>query len=180
LSLPGGDRTALDAVRIRVDAGSTPLFVGVAPESAVDAWLAGTAHDEVTGVYEDSDVTTQRSAGAVRATGPPAAQSFWLASATGTGTLDLQWIPGDGRFAVVLANADGATGVTAGATVGAKVPALRPVGNGLISGGLVAILVAVLLIYAGAVGPGGGRRPVPPAPGPAPENVGPPTVATRG
>ncbi|GIJ71712.1 DUF4389 domain-containing protein [Virgisporangium ochraceum] len=185
LRLPGRDRTALDAVRIRIDAGNSPMFVGVGPESAIDAWLAGTAHDEVTGVYEDSsDVTTQRSAGAVRAIDRPAAQSFWLASATGTGTLDLRWTPGDGRFAMVLTNADGTTGVTAGATVGAKVPALRPLGNGLIGGGVVAILVALLLIYVGAVGlaggPGGGRRPVPPAPGPAPENVGPPTVVTRG
>jgi hypothetical protein len=179
LELPGRDRTALDAVRVRVDAGSTPLFVGIGPESAVDHWLAGIAHDEVIGVYE-SDVTLRRSTGAVRAADRPDGQSFCLASAGGTGVLDLRWTPGDGRFAMVLANADGSTGVAARVTVGAKVPVLRPLGNGLTAGGVLAVLVGLLLIYVGAVGlargsgggsNGGGVRPS--APGPSPENVGP-------
>jgi hypothetical protein len=181
LRLPGGDRAALDAVRILVDAGSTPLFVGIAPESAVDGWLAGTAHDEVTGVYANSDVTVHRSPGAVRSTGEPGGQSFWLASASGTGTLDVRWVPGEGRFAVVIANVDGSTGVTASATVAAKVPVLRPLGRGLIAGGVLAVLVGLLLIYAGAVGlagggsGGGGVRP------PAPEKAGPtPPLAVSG
>jgi hypothetical protein len=172
LHLPGRDRTALDAVRVRVHAGATALFVGIATESAVDAWLAGTAHDEVTGVYEDSsDVSLSRSAGLTRPADRPGDRSFWLASTSGTGELDLRWVPGDGRFALVLANADGSTGVTAEATVGAKVPVLRSLGNGLTAGGVLAALLGLLLIYVGAVGLAGGSgtggsRPLPPAPGP--------------
>lgn len=61
-------------------------------------------------------------------------------------------------------------------------PVLRPLGNGLVAGGVLAVLIALLLIYVGAVGlagGAGGKRPVPPAPGPAPETTGPPTVVSR-
>jgi hypothetical protein len=171
----GREFTPLGTVRINVTSGSsTALFLGVARESDVDTWLAGTGHDEVTGVYGTGNTpTVRRSVGAVRSTGPPADQRFWLASTTGTGTLRLDWRPGDrGTFAVVLTNADGSPGVTAEATVGAKVPALGPVGAGLLTGGLVAGLLAVFLLYLGASGMSGrsAGRGTPPQPVPPVQN----------
>jgi len=174
----GREFTGLRTVRIDVTSPtSTPLFLGVARESDVDAWLSGTGHDEVTSVHGSPSVArVKRSVGAVRPTGPPADQAFWLSSTSGTGTLRLDWRPGDGgRFAVVLANADGSTGVTAEATVGAEVPALGAVGAGLLAGGIAAVLLAVFLVYFGASGLSGRaarRGPPPPAPSP-PSTPGP-------
>jgi hypothetical protein len=160
------DVTGLGTVRIEVSsATAAPLFIGVAHESDVDAWLAGTGHDEVTGIHRDgSRVTLRRAAGTVRPLVPPADEEFWLASTSGTGNLRLDWQPGDGRFAVVLANADGSTGLTATVTAGAEVPALGPLGAGLLTGGLVGVLAGALLLYLGAVAMTGR----PPRPGPPP------------
>jgi hypothetical protein len=159
------DVTGLGRVRVEVSATAVPLFIGVARESDVDAWLAGTRHDEVTGIHDDgSGVTLRRSVGTVRPVSPPAGEEFWLAYTSGTGNLRLDWRPGAGRFAVVLANADGSTGLTATVTAGAKVPALGVLGAGLLSGGLVGILAGALLLYLGAVG----RTGRPPRPGPPP------------
>jgi hypothetical protein len=182
----GRKYTGLGTVRIDVtSATSTPLFLGVAHEADVDAWLAGTGHDEVIGVYgTGSAPTVKRSVGTVRSIGSPADQSFWLTSTSGTGNLRLDWRPGNGRFAIVLANADGSTGVTAAATVGAKVPALGTVGAGLLTAGVMAGLLAVFLMYLGASGLSGraGRRgptpPWPPAPStPAPDVSRTPSMA---
>jgi hypothetical protein len=171
----GRDVTGLGTVRVGVASStSTALFLGLARESDVDAWLAGTSHDEVIGVYgTGSAPTIQRSVGAVRPAEPPADETFWLASTSGTGNLRLDWRPGDGgRFAVVLANADGSTGITAEATVGAKVPALGSVGAGLLVGAVVVVLLAVFLLYIGASGfPGSTARRGPPTPPATPLRV---------
>jgi len=158
--------TGLGTVRIEVTStGTTPLFLGVARESDVDAWLAGNGHDEATRVDRDGGVILRRSVGPVRAAGTPVDQGFWLASTSGTGSLRLDWRPGDGRFAVVLANADGSPGVTASATAGAEVPGLGAVGAGLLTGGVVAVLLGLFLLYFGASGLSG--RPALPGPPPS-------------
>jgi hypothetical protein len=153
----GRDVAGLDAVRIEITGSSTTaMFVGIASEAAVDSWLAGTAHDELAEVYgRVSDVRMRRSVGSVRPVPPPAEQTFWLASATGVGPLLVNWAPGDGRLAVVVANANGSVGVTTEGAVGVRVPVLRPLGYGLLAGGTFAGLVAIALIYIGAVGLGG-------------------------
>jgi hypothetical protein len=170
----GREVGGLDAVRITVvPTVARPLFLGVAREADVDAWLSGTAHDELAGIYGGNGVQVRRSVGAVVPVSEPTAESFWLASSSGTGTLRLDWTPGDGRFAVVLANADGTPGVQAVVDVAAKVTLLRPLGVGLVVGGLVAGLLALLLIYFGAIGlSGGSRRTLPPAP-PVPPRTAP-------
>jgi hypothetical protein len=181
-----GRFTGLDAVRITVtQAGETPLFLGVAAERDVDAWLAGTAHDQLTGLYNLSAARYDRASGTVRAVPNPTSQNFWLATATGTGTVTLNWTPGDGRFAIVLANVDGAPVVAADVMVAAKVPALTPFGGGLIAGAVVALLFAVALTYLGAVGlggttPSGGPTSGPPPPAGPPVETPPVPVLTGG
>jgi len=151
----GREFAGLDAVKVTVTGNSsTKLFLGVARQSDVDTWLSGTAHDRLTGMYGMRRAQYQRDAGVLQAVSAPAEQSFWLDSASGTGTVTLNWDPGDGRFALVLANADGSTGIATSAVLAAKVPALRPVGIGLLGGGLLSLALAVLLIAVGAAGLG--------------------------
>jgi hypothetical protein len=167
----GRDVAALQAMRVTVTGdGGTPLFLGVARQSDVDAWLGGTAHDRLTGMYGMQRAQYRRDAGVVRAVAPPVDQTFWLDKASGTGTVALNWKPGDGRFALVLANADGSTGVVTDAVLAAKVPALRPLGAGLLTGGLLTLALAVVLIAVGAAGLGGPRTPTTPAPTPGPDS----------
>src|SRR3954447_22654780 len=76
-------------VRVRAtSADGSPVFIGVAPQAAVDGWLAGVAHDQVRNI--GSAVTYSRSAGPVAGAGSPTAQTFWTASVSGNGTQELR------------------------------------------------------------------------------------------
>jgi hypothetical protein len=146
-----------------------PIFVGVAPQSAVDAWLTGTAHDELTG-FDSATARYERSAGRIRPVTTPATQPFWIAQATGTATTTLQWTATDGEYAVVVANASGIVGVTADVRGAARVPDLTGLGSGLLVTGILTGMLAIGLIVVG--GTGLGRRHSGPPTGGIP--VGPP------
>jgi hypothetical protein len=151
---------------VRVRAESTiggPVFVGIAPQSAIDTWLSGIAHYEVQGV--GPTVTYIRHDGALTAAPAPTAQSFWAASVTGSGRQELTWRISSGRWGVVIAQPDGAPGVSAQVDVGASIPDLTGLGVGLLVAGGVLFLGGAALIVLGATGLG--RRsgtPPPPAP----------------
>lgn len=123
------------------------LFVGIARQRDVDAYLARVAHDEVTDVHHD-DVSYRRSPGADRAP-PPATKRFWAASAQGSGRQTVTWRPASGRWSAVVMRADGRAGVTADVSVGARSRAVLWVGLLLIGAGLVVAVPAGLLVWAG-------------------------------
>jgi hypothetical protein len=133
-----------------------PLFLGIARQSSVDSWLSGIAHDQVTSL--DSVVGYTRAAGAVASLSTPATQDFWLATAAGDGGAELTWEAVDGTFALVVANADGTTGVSADIRAATRVPDLAPLGFGVLAAGTVTTLVAVLLIVLGGTGMAGVPR----------------------
>jgi len=176
-----GDVADVGALRVTATTvDGRAVFVGVAPQSAVDAWLAGTAHDELTAVTGGS-ARYHRASGGVRPVSEPITQTFWLAQATGTGTTTLQWNAVSGRYAVVVANADGSPGVTADVRGAIQVPDLSALGGGLLAAGILLGLAALGLIVAGGVGlgrrhsgPPPGARPV----GPAPDLVPPVAVVS--
>jgi hypothetical protein len=181
------DTAGIGDIRITASSPSgTPLFLGIAAQSDVDRWLAGTAHDELISPYGDNEPRYRRVAGAQRSVADPAEQSFWLASASGTGTVVLDWRVTTGRFAVVLANSDGSPAVSAGVRVATRIPSLAPLGIGLIAGGALLAVAAFVLIYVGAAGLGRRHasppptRPVPPTMGPyqppGPPAAGPPAA----
>ncbi|KUL23525.1 DUF4389 domain-containing protein [Actinoplanes awajinensis] len=155
-------RTAADVGGLRVSAISPTgraLFVGIAPQSAVDTWLTGTAHDELVG-FTSGRARYERAPGPLRPATGPVDQSFWLAQSSGAGTATLQWAVTDGRYAVVIANLDGSPAVTADVTGAVQVPGLAGLGSGLLIAGVLLFLLAVALIILGGVGLG--RRHSPP------------------
>jgi hypothetical protein len=156
--------------RIRVDpAGDAPLFVGIAPEAQVNAYLRGVDHDRVSDVgHHHGDLTGEydRVPG-TRSPEPPASQRFWVASSAGAGTQTVEWKPRSGRWSVVVMRADAARGVAADVTVGVRLRLLLWIGIGLLAVGvLIAGASAGLLIY-GTQGTGGGSAAAPVAAGDA-------------
>jgi hypothetical protein len=146
---------------VRVTATGTnqsPVFIGVARSADVEQWLSGKAYDEVTRAWSRGDTPKYRriNDSAPVPIGAPADQTFWLSQASGSGTVQLDWDPlgKDGRFVLVLANADGSQAVAARTHVGIKVPGLVPLGSGLLIAAGVLLVLSVGLIYVGASGLG--------------------------
>ncbi|MEV4702872.1 DUF4389 domain-containing protein [Actinoplanes sp. NPDC049316] len=171
-------RLLADVGGVRVTADSftgRPVFVGIGRRADVDRWLAGSARDRITDV-DGSTARYERTTGAVRSVPAPGAQDFWLASASSATRAQMTWRVTDGDFTVVLANADGSTGVSADVRGAAQVPDLTGLGAGLLVSGIVLGVLAVLLIVLG--GTGLGRRHAGPPPPPPPSGT-PPQPAPR-
>lgn len=140
-------------VRLKVQSKSgKPVFAGIARSRDVDAYLDGASHATLTDVDFSPFEASYRTSRGERQPGRPDAQSIWAASAQGTGTQTLDWDVEDGKWSVVLMNADGSTGVDAGVSAGVNIPFLDDIGLWLW------IAAAVLLALGGALFVGGLRR----------------------
>ena len=133
-------------VRIR-GRSDDPVFLGIGPDSDVERYLADVAHEVVHDIGQDDDDEDNRRPGGAPAT-PPGEQTFWAASAQGTGEVNLDWDPENGRWTVVVMNADGSRFVDATLSIGAELDALPWVGVALLGVGLLLALLAAGLIYA--------------------------------
>ena len=109
-------RDLLGSVRIR-STSSDPVFVGIAPAAALDAYLASSSFEMVRNLGE-SPRDTKLHAGTA-APAEPAAQTFWAASTAGGGDRSLVWNAQNGSWRVVLMNLDGTKAVEAELRVGA-------------------------------------------------------------
>ena len=142
------DRNRYGEIRLEVSSGK-PVFVGIARSRDVAAYLRGTQHDLVRDVsYSPFDADYRRVAGDERPP-RPAAQGFWAASASGTGTQAVAWDVEDGDGSVVVMNADASRGVDADAKAGAELPFLASLGWGALIAGLVALVIAATLAIVG-------------------------------
>jgi hypothetical protein len=147
---------------VKVEATSLdgkPLFVGIGPEDAVDRYLSGVAHDEVTSLdFHPFHATYERSGGGAPRS-RPGAQRFWAARATGSAKETLRWDVASGDWSVVVMNANGSRGVDVDVAVGARLGFLIWVAVGLLIAGAVVIAISVLLIYLAVRTPGAPPSP---------------------
>lgn len=152
---PGSPDWVLDTldtdVRIRAtNADATAdIFIGIARQSDLDAYLDGVAHDEVIDLTGDLEPVIRDRAGS-NAIGPPSEQDFWAATATGPGTQQLDWEATSGRWAVVAMNADASTGVAVDVNVGLRAGFILPLALIMLTIGTVLTALAVVLIVVGA------------------------------
>ena len=124
--------------RVRVSARSSngqALFVGIAPQNAVNGYLAGIARSEVTDV-NGSRVTYKTHPGGVPAS-TPARETFWQVARSGSGQVTATWKVKGGTWAIVLMNANGAPHVSAAVSVGAKTNFVLWVGLAFLLAGLI-------------------------------------------
>jgi hypothetical protein len=167
---------ALDVdLRVRVvPVNGQASFVGIARAGAVDAYLAGTAYDEVADVSDGSLTYRHREGDAEIA--KPVDQQFWTRSATGTGSIRIDWRAQPGRWSAVVMNADGTPGVSADVEVGTKAGFVFPLAFSMIGAGLLVVAAGLVLVVIGI----NGRPPQEPAaPDGVPVAVGEAPPATR-
>ncbi len=132
---------------------SKNVFLGIANESDVETYLFDVYYDEVT---RFSLISPSHSLDAIFETHPgdsvtsdPTSQTFWTASKHGTGTQNLEWIPEEGNYWIVLMNEDGSAGIDLNLSFGAKIPLLSTISLVLIVGGIISLLIGGVLIYFG-------------------------------
>ncbi|HSL72827.1 MAG TPA: hypothetical protein VK853_00065 [Ilumatobacteraceae bacterium] len=151
---PGSPDWVIDAIDLDVQLRATSLgdgeiFVGIARQEDLDAFLAGVAHDRVTDL--DDGVDYERIDGS-DVVGVPIDQDFWVASAVGPGTQEITWEATSGQWGALLMNADGSPGVSAAMDVGARSDIILPLAIGLVVVGSLLTAGAVVLIVVGASG----------------------------
>jgi len=145
----------LATIRIRATS-NRPVFVGIAPASDVKRFLAGTSYARVTNIDYHPFHADYRTVSGNAVPGKPSASGIWAASAGGAGTRALTWDLRNGKWSVVVMNANGTRGVIANVSVGAKISWLIWVAVGLLVGGLLALFVGGLMVFLGARSPARG------------------------
>ena len=142
----------LGRVRVRAERpGGQPVFVGIARERDVDAYLRGVGHAELDDV-DPPEYVTHRGGPPRR---PPTSEPFWVASAEGPGRQSVDWDVEGGSWSVVAMNADGERRVAVDADVGAKVGWFLWVGIALLVVGLLFVVGGGTLIALAARRPAG-------------------------
>ena len=134
----GGER-ALDAflgtVRIRSES-DRPVFVGIGPAGDVTRYLGGVERDVVDDLDSDGDPEYSRRPGG-EPTARPGNETFWVASATGSGERTLEWEPEDGDWQAVVMNEDASRGASSELSIGAELDSILWIGIGLLVAGVL-------------------------------------------
>lgn len=137
----------LATLRFEADPSNvSPVFIGIGPEDEVAAYLDGVGLAEVSRTSPFSAEVTYRTVEGDAPSGPPAEQDFWVASAEGEGTQTVTWDLESGEWTGVIMNVDGSAGVSADFNAGARVGILLPISIGLVLGGLVLGVLAVIML----------------------------------
>lgn len=134
--LPGDRQVTLD---VSLQPTDTPLFVGVGPSSAVDAYLRDVPIDVIEQIDWPGAARTVAQEGDARPASP-GDQPFWIVTARGAAP-SLRWeaVPGD--WTLVVMNATATRTVDGTVTGSVTVPGLGPAGF---------VLLAIALAILGA------------------------------
>lgn len=146
-----GDRHHIATIKVQASSQdpSKQIFIGIADEADVQAYLSGVDYDEIRDfrVHPFTVYYINHPGNSVPVA--PTSQTFWVASAYGSGNQTLEWEIETGNWVLVLMNADGSRGVDVSGSIGVKVPWIFWVGIGLLIGGIVLLIIGVGLILLG-------------------------------
>jgi hypothetical protein len=124
------------------------VFIGVAPTDEAETYLASVEHDVITDVSRPFRATYEHFDGGAPSR-PPGQEPIWVAIGTGQQQQQLLWHPRDGRWTVVVMNADGSVGVGAQMSVGVRVRYLTWIAIGLLILALLAFIAGGVMLYFG-------------------------------
>ena len=127
--------TFLGTVRVRSDSDRA-VFVGIGPAAEVDRYLDGVEHDVVDDLDSGGDPEYARRVGGAPS-GPPTTETFWAASASGSGEQTLEWDPEDGDWRAVVMNEDASRGVSTEMSIGAELDSVLWIGLALLGVGIL-------------------------------------------
>jgi len=127
------------------------VFIGVAPASEVNSYLAGAPIDLVNSVETDPfHLDKQLRAGSAMPA-PPNQQSFWTISASGNTRADFAWrIHQSGSYRLVIMRTDAAPNIRVSTNFGVTIPHIFGISLGVLLGGCAILLIGVSLIVIGA------------------------------
>jgi hypothetical protein len=137
----------LGNVRVQVDGGGKPVFVGIGSDDDVDRYLRRVAHDELID-FDGDEPEFELHEGRAPPT-PPGDRGIWVAESQGSGEQALTWDAEFGRWTAVVMNGDAARGIDVEADAGVKLDWAIWAGVGMFAVGLlmaVGALVVILLI----------------------------------
>ncbi len=148
-----GDWTPFDDIGdVRIDAATTdgsPLFLGIGPSDAVDTYLTGVAHDQLTDVDRSPFRAQYDRHDGQQSPAPPQGQGFWVASVAGPGMQSLSWSIDSGDWMVVLMHPDGSPAIDAQVSAGIKTGVLLPIGLGVGAFGVLLMVLATVFLILG-------------------------------
>jgi hypothetical protein len=148
----GASADVVDALSVRARITATrrdgaDVFIGVGPAAAVRSYLAGAPFAEFDEVRNGDVVLREHSGG--RSVQAPTRQTFWVASAEGSGRRQLTWKPTSGRWAAVVMNADASRGIDVDVRVGARIGSVPWIAAGIGAVGLILLLGGGVLLFVG-------------------------------
>ena len=138
-------RDMFGTVRIRSES-THPVFVGIGPAAAVQSYLAGVSREVATRFDARQSDFRLHQGGAPGV--PPQSKHFWVARSTGSGIQTLSWSPTNGKYRIVVMNANGSAGVHTDLAIGARFPHLLWIGIGVLGGGALLVLLGGGGLYA--------------------------------
>lgn len=144
-----------EAIAVKVEGEnkdpSRELFIGIGNSEQVSEYLRDATIDEIRNFrmyhpFSKPAITYRRVSGNT-APADPTAQTFWKASAKGTGPQIMKWNPEEGNYVLVIMNANGSRGLNFEGSLGVKIPLMSGLTIGLLVGGFIIVLFAFLLVY---------------------------------
>jgi hypothetical protein len=137
---------------VRVTGEDGDVFIGIGETEDVEAYLAGVAHDEVRDLEFDPFRVEYRQFPGDEPPEPPGEQTFWAASASGSGEQSATWEAESGEWTIVVMNSDASRGVSADVSAGAEANFLLWLAIGLLIAGVLLLAGGVTMIVIGARG----------------------------
>jgi len=139
--------------------GAKPVFVGVGQDFDVASYLSGSQYTRIVRFELPIRLDTQWMKGQPDALTPPAGLDWWTVKAAGAGEQSIAWPIADGRYDVVVMNADGSAGVDAKITYGIEIDGLFGTCLLVFGVGVLLLVVGLLLMFVRRR-----TRPLPPVP----------------